>query len=116
MRITIFFLVLAGTYWQAQNIENKEAFKKCRKEFNKRKCLADEDRDGTPFYLDLCPKQFGSNQNNGCPVQAVSRKDTAKTDETDDAFLFRTLGMRQFFKGCGQIINTDSLKPAPKTK
>lgn len=71
MRITIFFLILAGTYLQAQNIENKEAFKKCSKEFNKKECLADEDRDGIPFTL---------------------------------------------IKGCGQIINTDSLKPAPKTK
>lgn len=67
MRKAIFFLIFAGTYFQAQNIEDKEAFKKCHKEFSKKICLSDEDQDGILFYLDQCPKEAGSLENKGCP-------------------------------------------------
>ena len=114
MRKAILFLVFAGSYFQAQNIENKDAFKKCSKEFSKKICLSDEDRDGIPFYLDACPKQLGSNQNKGCPVKALLRKDTTEVAELGNVVIF---GLRKPLpKGCGQIINVDSLKPAPKTK
>lgn len=61
----IFILFFLG--FQSQEIVDKEAFKKCRKEFNKKICLSDEDKDNILFYLDKCPKEFGSEENNGCP-------------------------------------------------
>ncbi|SHF21488.1 thrombospondin type 3 repeat-containing protein [Chryseobacterium vrystaatense] len=56
-----FFLV------QAQEIIDKDALGKCRKELNKKTCLSDEDGDRILFYLDRCPKEKGSVENNGCP-------------------------------------------------
>ncbi|AZA93451.1 Alpha-agarase precursor [Chryseobacterium nakagawai] len=67
MRKIIFFLLFAGIYFQAQHIEDKEALKKCRREFNKKLCLSDEDQDNILFYLDKCPKEMGSVENYGCP-------------------------------------------------
>ncbi len=67
MKKIIFLLVFSGAYFQAQNIKDKEAFKKCRQEFNKKICLADEDKDSIPFYLDKCPTESGSIENLGCP-------------------------------------------------
>lgn len=55
-----------GAYTHAQTIEEQETFKKCRKEFNKKICLSDEDQDGILFYLDKCPKEGGPIENNGC--------------------------------------------------
>lgn len=67
MRNFVILLILTGVFFQAQNIENQEAFKKCRKEFSKKICLSDEDQDHIPFYLDKCPQEAGSSENNGCP-------------------------------------------------
>lgn len=52
---------------QAQDIIDQDALKKCRKEFNKKTCLSDEDGDEIPFYLDHCPKEQGPTENKGCP-------------------------------------------------
>ena len=62
-----FFLVFAFLFASAQEIKDKEAFKKCRKEFNKKTCLADNDGDGILNYLDVCKDSFGVADNNGCP-------------------------------------------------
>ncbi len=62
----ILFFVLS--YFHAQEIIDKNAFKKCRKEFNKKICLSDEDKDGILFYQDNCPKIAGITENNGCPL------------------------------------------------
>lgn len=61
----VLFFVLSC--FQAQEIIDKDALKKCRKEFSKKICLSDDDCDGLPFYLDKCPKDVGENENNGCP-------------------------------------------------
>lgn len=62
-----FILFFAFLYCSSQEITNKEAFKKCRKEFSKKICLSDEDEDSVLFYLDKCPKAFGFIDNDGCP-------------------------------------------------
>ncbi|WP_375379301.1 thrombospondin type 3 repeat-containing protein [Chryseobacterium luquanense] len=62
-----FFLLFIIFCTSAQEIIDKEAFKKCKKEFNKKICLSDEDGDGVLFYLDHCPKEAGSAENDGCP-------------------------------------------------
>lgn len=67
MNKIIILLVFAAIYCQAQNIEDKQALKKCRKEFNKKICLSDEDNDSLLFYLDKCPNEIGSSENHGCP-------------------------------------------------
>lgn len=67
MKKIAFLLVFSGAYFYAQNIEDKEAFKKCRKEFNKKTCLADEDQDNIPFYIDKCSTESGPIENFGCP-------------------------------------------------
>lgn len=61
----ILFFVLS--YFHAQEILDKDAFKKCKKEFSKKICLSDEDKDGILFYLDQCPKEIGAAENKGCP-------------------------------------------------
>lgn len=63
--ISLFFLSYFP--FQAQEISNKEEFKKCRKEFSKKMCLSDEDQDFLLFYLDKCPKENGPIENFGCP-------------------------------------------------
>lgn len=63
---TFFFLFLF-LCCSSQEIIDRESFKKCRKEFSKKICLSDEDRDGVLFYLDQCPKDAGPAENNGCP-------------------------------------------------
>lgn len=60
-------LLWTGTCFHAQDIGNKVAFKKCRKEFSKKRCLSDEDRDNLLFYLDKCPAEPGPIENSGCP-------------------------------------------------
>ena len=81
MKKIIFLLVLSGAYFQAQNIEDKEAFKKCRKEFNKKICLADEDKDNIPFYLDQCPKESGVIENHGCAWPDTDKDGTLDKDD-----------------------------------
>ncbi|SHF32298.1 hypothetical protein SAMN02787100_1661 [Chryseobacterium sp. OV279] len=68
MRIYFTLLFLFSLFlMHAQEIMDKDALKKCRKEFNKKTCLSDEDGDGILFYLDQCPKEKGPVENNGCP-------------------------------------------------
>ena len=67
MKSFTFFLILTGACIYAQNTEDYETLKKCRKEFNKKICLADEDKDNVPFYLDKCPTESGPIENLGCP-------------------------------------------------
>ncbi|REC60829.1 hypothetical protein DRF65_18665 [Chryseobacterium pennae] len=81
MRTIIFFLILAGTYFQAQTIEDKETFKKCRKEFNKKTCLSDEDHDNILFYLDQCPNEIGPIENHGCPWQDTDKDGILDKDD-----------------------------------
>ena len=59
----VFFCVLIN----AQEITDKESFRRCSKEFKKSTCLSDEDKDGTLFYLDKCPRESGPVENKGCP-------------------------------------------------
>ncbi|SDI27038.1 hypothetical protein [Chryseobacterium jejuense] len=77
----IFFLVFAGTYVQAQNIEDKLAFKKCHKEFSKKICLSDEDNDSLLFYLDKCPNEIGPVENHGCPWPDTDKDGTLDKDD-----------------------------------
>lgn len=63
----IFLSLFVIFYANAQEINDKEALKKCRKEFSKKACLSDEDKDGVLFYLDRCPKESGTIKNDGCP-------------------------------------------------
>lgn len=51
----------------AQETAHEDIFGTCRKEFSKKVCLSDEDKDGVLFYIDRCPKESGSIENNGCP-------------------------------------------------
>ncbi|MBB6371286.1 hypothetical protein HNP36_002362 [Chryseobacterium shigense] len=60
----LFFVI---SCFHAQEITDKDAFKKCGKENSKKICLSDKDADGTLFYLDQCPETAGSAENNGCP-------------------------------------------------
>ena len=62
-----FILFFVFLFCSSQDIADKEKFKKCRKEFSKKICLSDEDKDSVLFYLDECPKVFGVSENNGCP-------------------------------------------------
>jgi hypothetical protein len=50
----------------AQKITDKDTFKKCRKEFSRKICLSDEDKDGLLYYQDSCPKIAGPVENRGC--------------------------------------------------
>lgn len=52
---------------QSQKLNNNLVLKQCRKEFNKKICLSDEDKDGILFYEDKCPKEKGFTENKGCP-------------------------------------------------
>lgn len=67
MKKYLIFLLLSFSIFQSQKIENKQLFKKCKKEYSKKICLSDEDQDGILFYLDKCPKESGSIDNEGCP-------------------------------------------------
>lgn len=62
-------LFLFSNSFQSQEVNNTLILKKCRKEFNKKICLSDEDKDRILFYLDKCPKENGVVENNGCPWQ-----------------------------------------------
>lgn len=52
---------------QSQELNNNLILKQCRKEFNKKICLSDEDKDGILFFEDKCPKEKGFTENKGCP-------------------------------------------------
>jgi hypothetical protein len=80
-----FWLALMSSGLNAQHVENEAGFKKCKKEWNKKICLSDEDHDGLPFYLDECPKEAGPSENKGCPwpdqdKDGVTDKDDACPD------------------------------------
>ncbi|MFC3160004.1 Thrombospondin type 3 repeat-containing protein [Chryseobacterium arachidis] len=77
--IGVFLFIISC--FQAQEIIDKSIFKKCRKEFNKKICLSDEDKDGVLFYLDKCPKESGVLENKGCPW---SDKDEDGVFDKDD--------------------------------
>lgn len=66
MKKLILFLCFTTVYLQAQKIEDQETLKKCRKEFNRKICLSDEDHDNVLFYLDKCPTEAGPVENQGC--------------------------------------------------
>ncbi|AZA76123.1 hypothetical protein EG347_00545 [Chryseobacterium sp. G0186] len=111
MKKTLLLLILVSAGCTAQNSQDKEALKKCRKEFSKKICLSDKDHDGTPFYLDVCPKEFGSIQNKGCPLQALHHADTTRTAEIEEVFM---VGKHKPIGGCGQIISAKLLKTITK--
>lgn len=67
-------LQFTGNDWQ-------RIFQKCKKEFSKKICLSDEDGDGVLFYLDLCPKEAGSTENNGCPWQNIDGDEVLDKDD-----------------------------------
>lgn len=75
-------MFLFSIRFQAQEIDKDLALKKCRKEFNKKTCLSDEDGDEILFYLDECPKDKGFVENKGCPL---SDQDKDGVIDTDDA-------------------------------
>lgn len=67
MKKYFIFLLLSALCLHSQEIENKEVFRKCRKQYSKKICLSDEDHDGVIFYLDKCPKESGFSEITGCP-------------------------------------------------
>lgn len=76
-----FFFLFIFLCCSSQEITDKESFKKCKKEFSKKICLSDEDGDGVLFYLDLCPKEAGSTENNGCPWQNIDGDEVLDKDD-----------------------------------
>lgn len=76
-----FILLFALSILYAQKITDKDAFKKCRKEFSKKICLSDDDKDDQLFYLDQCPKDAGPLENNGCPWQDVDEDTILDKDD-----------------------------------
>ncbi|SHG25417.1 Thrombospondin type 3 repeat-containing protein [Chryseobacterium sp. OV279] len=60
----LFFVI---SCFHAQEITDKDAFEKCRKENSRRTCLSDKDNDGVMFYLDQCPNVQGLAEFKGCP-------------------------------------------------
>ncbi|WP_185287331.1 thrombospondin type 3 repeat-containing protein [Chryseobacterium lactis] len=60
-------LLFLFSFLQSQEITDQQELKKCRKEYSKKICLTDEDKDGILFYLDKCPKESGDLENEGCP-------------------------------------------------
>jgi len=67
MKKFFLFLLFLFLNLHSQQIINKEEFEKCRKEFSKKICLSDDDKDSILFYLDKCPKENGLIENSGCP-------------------------------------------------
>lgn len=68
-KTSVIFLILSFYLpLHAQETGSKEELKKCRKEFSKKICLSDEDKDSLLFYLDKCPKENGPIENLGCPL------------------------------------------------
>ncbi|MFC3758081.1 thrombospondin type 3 repeat-containing protein [Chryseobacterium tructae] len=79
--LLLLLFLFAATSFHTQTIENQEAFKKCRKEFNKKICLSDEDQDNIPLYLDKCPIEAGAAENNGCPWPDTDKDGTLDKDD-----------------------------------
>lgn len=78
------FLILflfSNSSW-SQQVNNALALKKCRKDFNKKICLSDDDKDGILFYLDKCPKEKGEVENNGCPWPDTDKDGIIDKDDT----------------------------------
>lgn len=76
-----FILLFATNISFAQETLDKVAFRKCRKEFSKKICLSDEDKDDILFYLDLCPKDEGLLENNGCPYPDTDGDEVIDNDD-----------------------------------
>lgn len=81
MKKYLIFLLFSFLTLQSQETEDKQLFKKCRKEYSKKICLSDEDLDGTLFYLDKCPKESGSIDNEGCPWPDTDNDGTIDKNE-----------------------------------
>lgn len=81
MRKNLLLLLFCSVGYNAQTIQDQEAFKKCRKEFNKKICLSDEDKDDIPYYLDKCPKEGGPIENNGCLWPDADKDGTPDKDD-----------------------------------
>ncbi|MGU3376945.1 hypothetical protein [Chryseobacterium sp. M5A1_1a] len=111
MKIILLLLLLTATGYKAQNTKDKEALKKCRKEFSKKICSSDEDHDGVLFYIDQCPKESGTIQNNGYPLLGLKPIDTTRISEIDDVLI---IGKPKPPGGCGQIISAALLKTITK--
>lgn len=77
-----FFFIFVFLCCSSQEITDKESLKKCKKEFSKKICLSDEDGDGILFYLDHCPKDAGSAENNGCPWPDIDGDGVIDKDDT----------------------------------
>lgn len=75
----VLFFVLSC--FHAQEIIDKDALKKCRKEFNKKICLSDKDNDGVLFYLDKCPDGTGLAENFVCPFPDVDNDGILDKDD-----------------------------------
>lgn len=60
----LFFVI---SCFHAQEITDRDAFEKCRKENSRRTCMSDKDKDGVLFYLDECPDVQGLAEFKGCP-------------------------------------------------
>lgn len=67
MKTYFTFLLFSFSIFQSQEIVDKQVFKKCKKDYSKKICGSDEDKDGILFYLDKCPKENGPVENDGCP-------------------------------------------------
>lgn len=61
-----FLLFFVFIFCSSQEITDQEVLEKCRKKFNKKICLPDEDGDGVLYYLDKSPKEAGPLENLGC--------------------------------------------------
>lgn len=101
----IVLFVLFNVWVKAQDIKGKEAFNKCRKEFTRKTCLSDEDKDGILFYLDLCPKESGPVENNGCPWP--DSDDDGVVDKDDECPYH--IGLPEY-KGCPEPYRFDCEK------
>lgn len=78
---TAFILLITLNIFYAQEIVDKDAFKKCRESFSKKFCLSDKDKDSVLFYLDNCPKVFGENENGGCPWKDTDKDSIIDKDD-----------------------------------
>ncbi len=75
----VFLLVLS--FFRTQEIQDKDAFKKCRKEFNKKICISDQDKDAILFYLDRCPDDAGLSEHSGCPLPDIDKDGVCDKDD-----------------------------------
>ncbi|MFP3832070.1 hypothetical protein [Chryseobacterium sp. SIMBA_028] len=111
MKIILLLLLLVTANFKAQNSKDKESLKKCCETYGKKICSSDEDHDGVPFYIDRCPKESGTRQNNGCPILGLKPIDTTRTADLDGVHI---VGKPNPMGGCGQIINAELLNSITK--